>query len=248
MKPYSPTPTIVPAKYTDHYQKASQRERARERYELYEKLICSRPTQELVGMIKKHRGQALFGEVLQDLLPKKSLPKDLKPVLGALNETSEMPVILLAITIAQAERFWRSLLGEDQKLFEYVRKELGKRKPDRQRSRGGAIDPKYDWYANRAHTVPQLAEALGVTSEGVKRMCRRKAIRIKPAPAAKRAGTISAAGAQRLLKVQLKRNINRRLGMKEQVEESRKRAAERKARIQAKSGDAEAPNIFSAPP
>jgi hypothetical protein len=221
--------------------------RARESAELYEKLMSARPSQELVGLLGRYREQPLLGEVLRDLLPTTSLPQDLKPLLGNLNQTSAMPIIFLAVAFAQAERFWSSLLGENQKLFGDVLKELGQRKPDRQRSRGGAIDPDYEWDGSRKHRVPQLAAALGVTSEGLRRMCRRKAIRIKAAPAAKRAGTISASGARRLLAAQLKRAINLRLGMRERIEVSREKAAERKNRIQVVSGDDEAPNIFSAP-
>ena len=245
MRPISLTPAHVRPKRTDQEEKTYRMKRAREREELYEKLMSARPSKDLVGLLGQYRGQALLSEVLPMLLPEKSLPQELKALLGALNANSAMQTIFFAVTFAQAEEVWRSQQSQSQELFEYVLKELGKRKPDRQRSRGGVIDHKYDWYANCAHTVPQLAAALGVTSEGVKRMCRRKAIRIKPAPAAKRAGTISASGAQRLLKAQLKRAINIQMGMREQIELSRKKAAERKIRIQTESGEQGPPNIFS---
>jgi hypothetical protein len=215
MRPASSTQAIVspkrPAPHTEAYRK---REGEKER--LREELMRARPSKGLSTLIADRWKEALFKEVLRELIPEKFIPTEIRALLKDVTETDKKVSAFVRVLFAQGERAWWSRaqaaspqtfgLGEAgmrAMLEESKRLPIGRRT-----SRRGKIDPSYDWWRTTSHEVPELGAALGLTPEGLKKKCTRLGIKLSPNPIRLRAATITPLDAIKLLELQAKRPIN----------------------------------------
>jgi hypothetical protein len=215
MKPTLSNPTLVrtklPASHTEAYRK---REKERER--MYREMMRVRPSSGLVGLITNRWKEALFQEVLRELAPEKWFPKEIRALLKSASETDPKVSAFIRVLFAQSENAWLERaraerphpLGLTEDELKIVLEQAERLKSPRLLSRRGKIDPDYECWRLTPHKVPELAAALGLTPEGLKKKCTRLGIKLTPNPIRRRAATICPIDAISLFELQLKRSIN----------------------------------------
>jgi hypothetical protein len=224
MNPTSSKPPLVrtqlPAPHTEAYQK---REKRKER--LKEELMRAPPTKGLLELIRAHDGKSEFMEVLLELVPRGSLLTRILPTPTDSNDQASIWRTFVTVIFAQAQSasFARAIqdsphtfgLGEEG--LRLVIEENRTRKIGRRRSLKGKIDVDYDWKKSTPHELPELASALGLTPEGLRKKCSSLRIRIVTSPISRRPAAISSRDAIRLLQIQAKRSTNRTTDVMEQL-------------------------------
>ena len=206
------------------------REDERNEDEWGRKLLEASPYLGLLSLLTGNWKNGTFQSALKSITRPNRIPQDIvnprKQVpTAASNETDDIRKAWIAVVCAQATHYrniipklgeppnWE-MLGFDRDQFksdEEFASFLKKVPPSKDlygNSKGGKIDPYYDWLSD-VHEKPALARAFGMSPMGLGEMCDRLDIGIKKAKIRLRASTITWQGAMRLLDKQLSKRINR---------------------------------------
>ncbi len=185
----------------------------------------ARPSKGLSTLIAARWKEALFREVLSELVPEKFIPAEIRALLKDATETDKKVGAFIRVLFAQGEKAWFARAqaespqthGLGEAGMRAMRTESERLPIGRRTSRRGKIDPSYDWWRITPHEVPELGAALGMTPEGVKKKCTRLGIKLSPNPVRLRAATISPLDAIKLLELQLERPINRKPDVRDRL-------------------------------
>jgi hypothetical protein len=216
LKPAPSTQAIVrplqPAPHTEAYRK---REEQKDR--LREELMRARPSKGLSTLIAARWKEALFMEVLSELVPEKFIPAEIRALLKDATETDKKVGAFIRVLFAQGEKAWFAraqaespqTFGLSASAMRAVREQSKRLKLGRRISRRGRIDQSYNWWRITPHEVPELGTALGLTPVGLRKKCTRLGIKLTASTIRQRAASLCPVDAITLLKLQLKLRINR---------------------------------------
>jgi hypothetical protein len=193
--------------------------------EFTDSLLQTRPSTGLLSLLSRHWKSADFQCALNEIRRSHPIPFEIRNFLFDYLQVSDpergpQRIAWVQVAFAQAEIRPEPVTDDRSSNFLGFRKQADcqafmdlareRKKPKLGRpSKRGRIDESYPWGEIRAHTLPELASALGITPFGLRKLCKRIRVRIHPAKSVKRSGTIEYKGVVRLLKYQLEKPINR---------------------------------------
>jgi hypothetical protein len=201
---------------------------AQERDKITDELLKARPSQGLITTLNKFSGNAALNDALNEIAPFNRIPKDVRDFLLKLKGKNEKCVAFLRVVFAQAERRfspvsddprYSATLGFRRKEdFDALLKHIALQEGRVGRKSGrGKVDPYYSWFQADDHELPDLASALGLTPEGLKKRCSGLKIKITQSAVSKRARKIRSQDALRLMLLQLDKPVNERCDMARKI-------------------------------
>lgn len=196
-----------------------------------EALCKARPESELLTLIADNWSDGAFQEAINEMSPMKKIPNEIRKFLVVRAINDEKRIAFLRVIFAQADKQFRQVYGPSnwpfnssdtaRKFFEAIKAETKKSRPKGLRRRrfgnGGIVDHSYPWHTDTPHKITEVASALGLTVEGLRKRCRAQGIRVNLSKIKRRSSTISPKDAFALLIIQLQKPINRELKVGEKV-------------------------------
>lgn len=196
-----------------------------------EALSKTRPERGLLTLITDNWNDGAFQAAINEMAPMKRIPDEIRKFLVARAINDDQRIAFLRVVFAQADNQFHPVYrlpnwplncpDTARKFIEDIKAATKKSRPKgfRRRRAGnrGIVDPSYPWHNDTPHKLTEVASALGLTVEGLRKRCRAQGIKVNLSKVKRRSSTISAKDAFDLLIIQLQKPINRELKVGEKV-------------------------------